>query len=103
MLKGIARVKKTGVAKKLPISPAMLARFGQGLKRDSRGTALWACDLVTFFGYIRRSNTTTDGPSPFGTGKCLRVCDVTYVATKRALRLEVQESKTRQVGKGTAT
>ena len=102
MLKGIARVKKTGVAKKLPISPAMLARFGQGLKRDSRGTALRACVLVTFLGIsggairhrtVRRHLAQAS----------LRVCDGTYVATKHALRLEVQESKTRQFGKGTAT
>lgn len=85
VLKGIARVKKQGVLKKRAITPAMLLAYGESLRRDSFGCAAWACVLVTFFGYFRKSNTTCDGASPYGLGKCLRVCDIEFVPAKYAL------------------
>ena len=63
MLKGIARARKTGTTKKRPITPAMLVQFKDRVPRNSHGCALWACVLVTFFGYFRKSNTTSEGAS----------------------------------------
>ena len=81
-LKGVDRTKKLGVSQKCPVTPAMLVQFGKSLVRDARGCALWACVLITFFGYFRKSNTTSDGASPFGSGKCIRVCDIDEVPLK---------------------
>ena len=96
-LKGIDRVKKLGVCKKSPVTPAMLLRFRPLVGGGPEGLALWACMLVTFFGYFRKSNTTSEGASPFGQGKCLRVCDIPL---KYALKISVHEAKNRQFGKG---
>lgn len=99
-LKGVDRVKKVGVNKKCPVTPAMLLQFHASLTNGGKDVALWACVLVTFFGYFRKSNTTSESASPFGAGKCIRVCDVEVVVSKHALKISVQEAKNRQFSKG---
>ena len=101
VLKGVARAKKTGVTKKAPVTPAMLRSFRESCDvASNRGAAIWACVLVTFFGYFRKSNTTSGGASPFSGGKCIRTCDVEDIPLKHALRVTIRESKNRQFGKG---
>jgi Phage integrase, N-terminal SAM-like domain len=64
MLKGIRRVKGGGTAPKAPVTPAMLAALRNNIQVESPyGAALWACVLVTFFGFFRKSNTTTNSNS----------------------------------------
>ena len=81
-LKGVDRLKKKDVGKKCPITPAMLLKFSHTVPRSPVGTALWACVLITFFGYFRKSNTTSEGVSPLAVSKCLRVCDIEDVPLK---------------------
>lgn len=98
-LKGIDRAKKLGAGKKQPITPAMLMELARVLaprwNADPKVAATWACALITFFGYFRKSNTTS-GPTP--SDKCVRVCDISFDAEVYALKVTVRESKTRQVG-----
>lgn len=102
MQKGVARVKKVGVSKKCAITPEMLLTYRGTLDRNSpTGAAMWACVLITFFGYFRKSNTTSESASPYTVGKCIRVSDVEVVQFKHALKIVVRESKTRQTGKST--
>jgi hypothetical protein len=101
-LKGIDRVKKKGDNKKCPITPAMLMKFRDNCGRDTKaGAALFACALVTFFGYFRKSNTTSAAGAANAVGKCIRVCDVeVLVSPNYCLKISVQESKNRQFTKG---
>lgn len=98
-LKGIDRVKKVGNGKKQPITPLMLLHLARDLAprwlTEPKVAATWACVLITFFGYFRKSNTTS-GATP--SDKCVRVCDITFDAEVYALKVAVRESKTRQTG-----
>lgn len=101
VLKGIKRADKAGALKKQPITPEMLAKFGKSMDTDKGShAALWACCLITFFGYFRKSNTTVPGGSPMVQGKCVRVTDVRVDWDQYALVISVQSSKTRQMGPG---
>lgn len=98
-LKGIDRAKKLGTGQKQPITPHMLLALAQALSgrwhTEPKVAATWACVLVTFFGYFRKSNTTS-GPTP--SEKCVRVCDVVVDMDAYALKVSVRETKTRQTG-----
>jgi Phage integrase, N-terminal SAM-like domain len=53
MLKGIRRVKGGGTAPKAPVTPAMLVALRRNFDVSlPYGAALWACVLVTFFGFF---------------------------------------------------
>lgn len=67
---------------------------------NSAHAALWACALISFFGYFRKSNTTVDLHSPAGVGKCLRVATILVVEKDYALAVTAPGSKTRQFGAG---
>ena len=102
MLRGVARMKQADVAKKCPITPAMLFEFRRGMGTCARSKALWACMLVTFFAYFRKSNTTTEAGSAYAPGHTVRVGDVSFVPAQYALKVVVRSSKTRQFGTSTA-
>ena len=100
-LKGMRRVDAGAPKKKQPITPEMLAGYRQCMDlRRADHSALWACCLVTFFGYFRKSNTSVQSGCPLAQGKCLRVSDVQIDGIQYALVVSVRTSKTRQFGQG---
>ena len=102
MLLGIASAKQADVNKKCPITPAMLFEFRRGMGTCARSKALWACLLVTFFAYFRKSkSTTTEAGSAYAPGHTVRVGDVAFVPAQYALKVAVRSSKTRQFGTST--
>lgn len=98
MLKGIRRGKGGGVAPKAPITPAMLAGFRGLVDRGSPyGAALWACVLITFFGFFRKSNTTAN-PDSVHSSKLLLRSSIEVDARRYCLRIAVTATKTIQFG-----
>jgi integrase len=96
MLKGIRRVKGGGTAPKAPITPAMLVAFRKNMDvSSSYGAALWACVLVTFFGFFRKSNTTAN-PSSLHSTKLLLAGDIEVDTKRYCLKVKVRATKTIQ-------
>lgn len=61
-LKGIKRADHRGSAKKAPVSPDMLLAYKQVLTMSRPAdVAIWACVLISFIGFFRKSNTTVAG------------------------------------------
>ena len=99
VVKGIKRVHKRVAHQKAPITPAMLMQLREHLQRTlAFGAALWACCLLTFFGFFRKSNTTTEAATPWSTAKCITAEDVTVDEKRYALRIRLHETKTFQRG-----
>jgi len=100
VLKGIDRVKGTDVSKKRPVTPAMLLAMRRMVEpAEASHLALWACTLVSFFGFFRKSNVTAKSGSLWSDGKCIRRMDVRADARGHALAVTPPGSKTRQTGK----
>ena len=98
-LKGVKRADHSGSAQELPISPDILVAYRRGLDvTKPANAAIWACVLVMFFGFFRKSNTTVAGGAPDAQGKCLRVLDVVFHERAYALVVAAPGSKTRQFG-----
>jgi hypothetical protein len=98
MLKGIRRTKGGGTAPKAPITPAMLASLRDRIDLKSPyGAALWACVLITFFGFFRKSNTTAN-PNSVHTTKLLLAGDFEVDTKRHCLKIRVRASKTLQFG-----
>jgi hypothetical protein len=99
-LKGIKRSDRSGPAKKRPVTPEMLQKYRGVLNLATPAhCALWACALISFFGYFRKSNTTVPrGTLPLQQGKCLRGVDVVVDVGRYALTITAPGSKTRQFG-----
>ena len=77
----------------------MLLAYQRGLNMSkAANAAIWACVLVTFFGFFRKSNTSVAGGAPDAQGKCLRVQDVVLHEREYALAITAPGSKTRQFG-----
>lgn len=99
--RGIRRRTGGSVRKKRPITPAMLLRWAGMLQQhaaDPPRVAVFACMLVAFFGFFRKSTVAVATASLSDPGNHLRRQDVTIDRQAHCLVIRVPKSKTNQFG-----
>lgn len=100
--RGIRRRTGGSVRKKRPITPAMLLRWANMLLRssaeDPARVAVFACMLVAFFGFFRKSTVAVATASLSDPGCHLRRQDVTVDRRRYCLVIRVPRSETNQYG-----
>ena len=95
VMKGICR-HRTVLPKNHAVSQAELKRMASLTPRTRKGAALWACMLITWWGKLRNSNTTTGLKNPMDPGACILASGVKVDVEKPTMRIEVRKSKTNQ-------
>lgn len=96
VLKGLKRAKGSAPDRKKPISPDDLRAFKARMTNTTFATALWACMLVTWWGMLRKSNTTVGYKHPMDTSAAIQAADVRVLRDEWALELRIRKSKTNQ-------
>lgn len=94
-LKDIKRADHHGSVKKAPISRDMILAYKVMVMTRPADVAIWACVIITFFGFFRMSNTTVAGGAPDAQGKCLRVQGVVILEREYGQSITAPSSKTR--------
>jgi hypothetical protein len=59
-------------------------------------SAMWACMMVTWWGMLRKSNTTVGKSNLLDTGACICLCDVFIDETAWSITLSIRKSKINQ-------
>ena len=96
VMKGLKRLAGGQPNRKRPISPTDLLRFHARMTHTPFSAALWACMLTTWWGMLRKSNTTVGYKNPLDAGSVIRSSDVEVVEHLWALRISIRKSKTNQ-------
>lgn len=96
VMKGIRRSNSRAPNQKHAISPTELVQMRQFLPSTHMGTALWACMMVTWWGMLRKSNTTSGFQNPMDPGACILVSDVAVEVGTHTLQIAIRKSKTNQ-------
>lgn len=95
VLRGVRRERAVPPARKLPITPYLLARIRAGLNlRNPREAGAWAAALIMFFSLLRRSNVLPNSLREFNPEKHLRRKDLTI--SRDSAQLTTRWSKTNQ-------
>lgn len=93
--RGLRRLKGGAVRKKRPITPAMLRAWRLLMNAaDPAHKALWACMLVAFFGFFRKSTVAPAGGGLADPDLHLRRMDITIDREQYCLKIRVPKSKT---------
>lgn len=96
VVKGLKRDNGAAPTRKRPISPADLRGFHARMTDSSFSTAIWACMLITWWGMLRKSNTTTGYRNHMDASAVILAADVRVLHSEWALELRIRKSKTNQ-------
>lgn len=97
LLQGVRRTRSGPPAKKHPVTPDLLMRWGSLLDmRQPRAAALWACMLVAFFGMFRKVTVAVGRESLFDGDLALTRACITVDLAAYCMRIAVPKSKTNQ-------
>ena len=97
VMRGLRRQKGGVPNRKHPISPADLMFFRSRMDLTAPfAAAVWACMLTTWWGMLRKSNTTVGNSNLLDTGSCICLCDIEFDDVAYTVTLNVRKSKTNQ-------
>ena len=100
LMKGLKRNKGGTPNRKHPISPEDLLSFKSFIDTSAGfGAALWACMLITWWGMLRKANTTSvpaGEQNPVAVGSCVTGADIEVDTGGWALQLTLRVHKNNQ-------
>lgn len=97
VMRGLRRQKGGKPNRKHPISPQDLMFFMTRIDAGANfGAAMRACMLITWWGMLRKSNTTVGNSNLLDTGASICRCDVEINETEWLVLLNIRKSKTNQ-------
>ena len=96
VMRGIHRLKKSEPQRKHPVSPTELSQMAPLFADTPFAHAAWACVIITWWAFLRKSNTVVNDQAADGVDHCIRRGDVHVNFARWQLHITVRGSKTNQ-------